>query len=279
MNPTANRRHFVLWMWVCLILTENFQCGDAIHFGKIALEGQFKYMAAIFNNGNHVCGGAVIDGRHILTAAHCVAHAKARAMAVITGAADWRSSRRQYSNVKNIHIHEEYMPLQNAKWKFVEYLQLEPRRWQDLVTKHDIAVLTLTEALPLGENIIAVMLPRKDSLPYCDTISVAGWGRRENDETDSILRFSNLAVVSPQLSKRLDLASSKDQFDIMDFSRTSKMDVGDSGSPFVRNNIIYGVLSTGSEADLGNSVVVTQVYSYLDFIENAVHATYENDGK
>ncbi|XP_063994886.1 trypsin 5G1-like isoform X3 [Diachasmimorpha longicaudata] len=280
MNPTTNRRHFALWMWVCLILIENFQCGDAIHFGKIAVDGQFKYMAAIFHNSSHVCGGAIIDDRHILTAAHCVANATAREIVVVTGAADWRSPWRHYSTVKKIHIHEEYLPMHSENWEFVEYSHLKSRRWEEVVTKNDIAVLALTEALPLGENIDPVMLPLGDSpLLYCSTIFVAGWGRNENNETDSILRFNNVAVVNPKLLKRWDLASSQDQFDIVDFSRTSKMDRGDGGSPFVHNNIIYGVLSFAWQSARGRSVVVSHVSSYLDFIQKVVHATDENNGR
>jgi len=35
---------------------------------------EWPWIAALLNNGRQFCGGSLIDSKHILTAAHCVAH-------------------------------------------------------------------------------------------------------------------------------------------------------------------------------------------------------------
>ncbi|XP_063994889.1 chymotrypsin-2-like isoform X6 [Diachasmimorpha longicaudata] len=232
--------YFSLWIWICLILFENSQCGDAIHFGKIPEEGQFKYMAAIFYNSCYQCGGTIIDDRHILTAAHCVFDREVQGLVVLVGTVDLQSTR--------------------------------PRRWQDFLPKNDIAVLTLTDSIVLGDKATPVMLPSDDALPYCAAIPFAGWGTMENDPVDSLARFMNFNIISAEVFKEYDLASSENQFDAADFTGRSKVDKGDSGGPLVHNNIVYGILSTGWSSHLGNSAIFTQVYGHLDFIKNATRA-------
>lgn len=41
--------------------------------GQNADPGEWPWIAALFNAGRQVCGGSLIDDKHILTAAHCVA--------------------------------------------------------------------------------------------------------------------------------------------------------------------------------------------------------------
>lgn len=57
------------------------QCGakngnqdqERIVGGQNAVPGEWPWIAALFNGGRQFCGGSLIDDRHILTAAHCVA--------------------------------------------------------------------------------------------------------------------------------------------------------------------------------------------------------------
>merc|ERR1719445_1077948 len=42
--------------------------------GWPADKGEWPWIAALMNNGRQFCGGSLITDRHILTAAHCVAH-------------------------------------------------------------------------------------------------------------------------------------------------------------------------------------------------------------
>lgn len=57
------------------------QCGakngnqdqERIVGGKNADPGEWPWIAALFNAGRQFCGGSLIDDKHVLTAAHCVA--------------------------------------------------------------------------------------------------------------------------------------------------------------------------------------------------------------
>ena len=45
-----------------------------IHGYRALLKGEWPWIAALMNNGRQFCGGSLITRKHILTAAHCVAH-------------------------------------------------------------------------------------------------------------------------------------------------------------------------------------------------------------
>ena len=50
------------------------EAGSKIVSGWDADEGEWPWIAALLNNGRQFCGGSLITRKHILTAAHCVAH-------------------------------------------------------------------------------------------------------------------------------------------------------------------------------------------------------------
>jgi hypothetical protein len=60
---------------------ENAGCGakngdqdaERIVGGLTTQLGEWPWIAGLFNAGRHICGGSLIDNKHILTAAHCVA--------------------------------------------------------------------------------------------------------------------------------------------------------------------------------------------------------------
>lgn len=41
--------------------------------GHPTVQGEWPWIAGLFNAGRHICGGSLIDEIHVLTAAHCVA--------------------------------------------------------------------------------------------------------------------------------------------------------------------------------------------------------------
>lgn len=49
------------------------QDANRIVGGTTTQQGEWPWIAGLFNAGRQICGGSLIDDRHILTAAHCVA--------------------------------------------------------------------------------------------------------------------------------------------------------------------------------------------------------------
>lgn len=45
---------------------------DRVKGGIYAQPGEFRYQVSVQLDGEHVCGGALIDARHVITAASCL---------------------------------------------------------------------------------------------------------------------------------------------------------------------------------------------------------------
>jgi len=52
--------------------------------GWPADKGEWPWIAALLQNGRQFCGGSLISKKHILTAAHCVAHMSKQDVAALT---------------------------------------------------------------------------------------------------------------------------------------------------------------------------------------------------
>ena len=40
--------------------------------GEEALDDAWPWQVMIFYNGGYLCGGSLVDGQHVVTAAHCI---------------------------------------------------------------------------------------------------------------------------------------------------------------------------------------------------------------
>lgn len=61
--------------------------------GWPAQKNEWPWIAALLNNGRQFCGGSLIDDKHILTAAHCVAqYGKIESLYYQTALAKWKCS-------------------------------------------------------------------------------------------------------------------------------------------------------------------------------------------
>jgi len=151
--------------------------------GKPAAPHTYPWLVALFHGSKQFCGGSLIDDRHILTAAHCVAKLTQSQMAglrCVLGAHDLR--RQDVGStislpVGNVVYHKAY----DAN-KLI----------------NDIAVLTLSSRVEFNNKIKPICLNADPSVPRPAEITrVAGWGSlSEGRPQEKLPQEVNLQVWS-----------------------------------------------------------------------------------
>ena len=118
------------------------------------------------------CGGAIIDERTILTAAHCVADSSARNMRVQVGSHNkWRSDA---YGVEKITVSRHY-------------------DYEEDPLNYDIALLRLSRPLKFSPKVQPICIQAEDTIDLPNLL-VAGWGYLNGDlnkkETDTLRKVN-----------------------------------------------------------------------------------------
>ncbi|QFU87556.1 trypsin-like serine protease [Amycolatopsis sp. YIM 10] len=176
-------------------------------------------------DGNQFCGGVLISGRGVLTAAHCAQAMKRTELRVVAGRQDQRTSAGVVSEVDKVWINPQF---------------------RDPTTGNDVAVLTLDEEMPYR----AAKLPDTgDADLYREgtKAKVLGWGRTaDGGPRSDYLRGALVPVVSDE--------SCKNSFSSYDKSTMlcagypdGGVDAcqGDSGGPLLVGDTVIGIVSWG----------------------------------
>eukprot|EP00293_Proteomonas_sulcata_P004147 CAMPEP_0184330610 /NCGR_PEP_ID=MMETSP1049-20130417/144773_1 /TAXON_ID=77928 /ORGANISM="Proteomonas sulcata, Strain CCMP704" /LENGTH=693 /DNA_ID=CAMNT_0026653057 /DNA_START=657 /DNA_END=2738 /DNA_ORIENTATION=- len=275
--------------WVCLLLL--LECGsgagseaetDRRIIGGYQTSGEFPWIAYVGPIGGKQrrCAGILISSEYVLTAAHCaLTDAKdgflpatpVGTTRVIVGCDDLRSTTCRHIDVKRIIVHPCYVAGQNED-------------------HDDLALLHMAEAVtdvPVA-TVHGIQLENLE-LNQGRNVSLAGWGKRSNDDTMGsfdLLRV-DVGLASREACEAANPAAVSNEW--LDFDRTictgghagKDSCGGDSGGPAILTengqHIVAGVLSKGSELPDGADCAVEGRYGvyistkdYTDFMSRTV---------
>ncbi|KAK2579375.1 hypothetical protein KPH14_003239 [Odynerus spinipes] len=180
-----------------------------------------------FNN-RHICGGAIISEKWIITAAHCVKGSFARFVSIKAGTADL-NSRGMVIRAKQIIVHDEY-----------------DRHSSD----YDIALIELEKPLRYDRRIRPILLPEAtDQYSVGSKAVVTGWGvLRSNGALTNHLREVQVPLVSnkdcSQLYRGREITP---RMLCAGYLNVGGKDAcqGDSGGPLMQYGKLIGIVSWG----------------------------------
>jgi len=164
--------------------SERLQCDgncNRIVSGWDADVNEWPWIAALMNNGRQFCGGSLITKKHILTAAHCVAH----------------MSRYDVANLK-VRL-GEYKIKQEGETTLFESKAarvVRHRGFSQQTLHSDVAIITMEKAVPDSyDKIHPVCLPSGHQKYAGQTATVIGWGSlRENGPQPNTLQEMTVKI-------------------------------------------------------------------------------------
>ncbi|XP_022664056.1 plasminogen-like isoform X1 [Varroa destructor] len=245
--------------------------------GVSAKFGHQPWQAAIvkrsFLSQKISCGGALINDKWVLTAAHCVDRTPASNLRVRLGEHNIRDTTERYP-------HEEY----TVRRKIVN----EGFDRRNFV--NDIALLELAQPVIYREHIIPICLPEKGANFTGELATVAGWGRVKYGQSymPSSLQKVDVQVIDNEVCRSWFKEKGRREqiFNTMlcagykDGGRDSCQ--GDSGGPLVLKKNgraqLIGLVSWGVQCALPNLPgVYTRVSEYVDWVEIYINRKNKGD--
>ncbi|XP_055908350.1 trypsin-1-like [Eupeodes corollae] len=244
------------------------QNGNRIVGGTQVRHNKYPWMAQLLKGSRNLfCGGALINDRYILTAAHCIHNNNWQSISVRLQEYD-----RSFNAVKNgitrkvskAIVHEKYNPT---------------------TVENDIALLRLDSPVPLTDPLRPICLPAANQNFDLKQGIVAGWGlTKENGFVSSILQEVTVPIITNAQCRATQYKSKiLETMLCAGVVSTGGKDAcqGDSGGPLGvmdRTMKIAGVVSFGYGCAKPNAPgVYTRVSKYLDWIsKNTADACYCN---
>jgi trypsin len=205
--------------------------------GELAVAGEYPFIVSLqSSSGSHFCGGTLVNGNTVVTAAHCSVGQSASAVQVRAGSLK-RNTGGTVSRVSRITVHPSY---------------------SSSTYSNDVAVWKLSTTIPTSSTVSYASLAASGSDPASgSSASVAGWGTTSSG--GSSLPVDLRRVTVPIISR----ATCQSQYGTSAVTtsmvcaglNTGGKDScqGDSGGPLVDSSkTLIGIVSWGNGCALAN---------------------------
>ncbi|NXV52558.1 GRAA protein, partial [Uria aalge] len=241
---------------IAVILPLRYGCTD-ISGGRVVRPHSWPYMAAIQRKNSTVCGGALVEERWVLTAAHCELNKSE--VRVVLGAHQASKAEKEQQIFKVMHYFPHPQFDRSSK-------------------ENDIMLLKLSGIAKQNKYVEPLSLPDcYEDIKPGTTCKVAGWGLKSARKPSEYLRETTLKIIGrkrceskyrkyTKITSNMLCAGGKTIFSKADACK------GDSGGPLICADRYSGIVSFGKRCGSRNvpGVYTRLTEEYIDWIKKTI---------